>query len=90
MKALNALLKQENSWASIFNPKFVAYEVATVAGRRRVAEMIDAKLSPENLSCDGELSIAQTRARYNALTSAAKDLVNLDASMAQYMYEFGE
>jgi hypothetical protein len=90
MKALNALIKQENSWASIFNPKFVAYEVATVAGRERVAKMIDAKLSPENLSCDGELSIAQTRARYNALTSAAQDLVQLDPSMAQYMYEFGE
>jgi hypothetical protein len=54
MKALNALIKQENAWASIFN-NHTAYEVATVAGRRRVAEMIDAKLSPENLSCDGEL-----------------------------------
>jgi hypothetical protein len=32
MKALNALIKQENSWASMFNGKFVAYEVATVAG----------------------------------------------------------
>jgi hypothetical protein len=90
MKALNALIKQENDWASIFNGRFVAYEVATVAGRERVAKMIDAKLSPENLSCDGELSIAQTRARYNALTAAAKDLVNLDPSMAQFMYEFGE
>ena len=90
MKALNALIKLENDWSSMFNPKFVAYEVATAAGRRRVAEMIDAKLSPENLSCDGELSIAQTRARYRALTSAAKDLVQLDPSMAQFMYEFGE
>ena len=90
MKALNTLIKLENNWSSMFNGKFVAYEVATAAGRERVAKMIDAKLSPENLSCDGELSIAQTRARYNALTSAAKDLVNLDASMAQFMYEFGE
>jgi hypothetical protein len=90
MKALNALIKQENDWSSMFNSRFVAYEVATVAGRERVAKMIDAKLSPENLSCDGELSIAQTRARYNALTSAAKDLVQLDPSMAQFMYEFGE
>ena len=55
MKALNALIKLENDWSSMFNGKFVAYEVATAAGRRRVAEMIDAKLSPENLSCDGEL-----------------------------------
>ena len=90
MKALNALIKQENSWASIFNGKFVAYEIDTAAGRRRVAEMIDAKLSPENLSCDGELPMSQVRARHRALTSAAQDLVNLDPSMAQFMYEFGE
>ena len=90
MKALNTLIKQENDWSSIFNGKFVAYEVATAAGRERVAKMIDAKLSPENLSCDGELPRSQVQARYRALTAAAQDLVNLDPSMAQYMYEFGE
>ena len=90
MKALNSLIKQENDWCSMFNPKFVAYEVATAHGRERVAKMIDAKLSPENLSCDGELSRAEVNRRYRALTSAAQDLVNLDPSMAQFMYEFGE
>ena len=90
MKALNALIKQENDWCSMFNGKFVAYEVATAQGRERVAKMIDAKLSPENLSCDGELSISQTQARYRTLTAAAQDLVKLDPSVAQFMYEFGE
>jgi len=89
MKALNALIKQENAWASIFN-NHTAYEVTTVAGRRRVAEMIDCKLSPENLSCDGELPMSQVRARYRALTAAAQDLVRVDPTMAQFMYEFGE
>jgi hypothetical protein len=74
----------------MFNGRFVAYEVATAQGRERVAKMIDAKLSPENLSCDGELPMSQVRARYRALTSAAQDLVRLDPSMAQFMYEFGE
>ena len=90
MKALNTLLKQENDWSSMFNGRFVAYEVATAAGRERVAKMIDCKLSPENLSCDGELPRSQVQARYRALTSAAQDLVRLDPSMAQFMYEFGE
>ena len=90
MKALNTLIKQENAWASMFNGRFVAYEVATAQGRKRVAEMIDCKLSPENLSCDGELPMTQVRARYRALTGAAQDLIRLDPSMAQYMYEFGE
>jgi hypothetical protein len=90
MKALNALIKQENSWSSMFNGRFVAYEVATAHGRERVAKMIDAKLSPENLSCDGELPRSQVQARYRALTSAAQDLVRLDPNVAQFMYEFGE
>ena len=90
MKALNALIKLENDWSSMFNVKFVAYEVATVAGRERVAKMIDAKLSPENLSCDGELPRAEVNRRYRALTGAAQDLIRLDPSMTQYMYEFGE
>jgi hypothetical protein len=90
MKSLNALLKQENDWSSIFNKNFVAYEVKTAQGRKRVAQLIDAKLSPENLSCDGELPRSQVQARYHALTGAAKDLIKLDPSVAQYMYEFSE
>jgi hypothetical protein len=89
MKALNSFLAQENQWASIFK-NHTAYEVATAAGRRRVAEMIDSKLSPENLSCDGELPRSQVQARYRTLTAAARDLVRLDPSMAQFMYEFAE
>ena len=90
MKALNALIAQENQWCSMFNSKFAVYEVATAQGRERVAKMIDAKLSPENLSCDGELPRAEVNRRYRALTTAAQDLLKLDPSMAQFMYEFGE
>jgi hypothetical protein len=90
MKALNTLIKQENDWSSMFNSKFAVYEVATAHGRERVAKMIDAKLSPENLSCDGELPRAEVQRRYRALTSAAQDLLKLDPNMAQFMYEFGE
>jgi hypothetical protein len=88
MKALNAYIDQQNNWNAIF--KGVPFEVHTAQGRKRVAQNIDAALSPENLSCDGELSIAQVRARYKALTGAARDLIKLDPSMAQYMYEFSE
>ena len=90
MKALQAYIDQQNRWNSLFSGNCVVFEVQTAKGREFVARHIDAALSPENLSCDGELSIAQTRARYTALTSAAKDLVQLDPSMAQFMYEFGE
>jgi len=88
MKALNALITKENQWSSMFNSKFVAYEVATAAGRRRVAEMIDAKLSPENLTCDGELPRTEVNRRYRELTSAARELIRLDPTVSQFMYEF--
>jgi hypothetical protein len=88
MKALNALITKENQGSGMFNSKFVAYEVATAAGRRRVAEMIDAKLSPENLTCDGELPPAEVNRRYRELTSAARELIRLDPTVSQFMYEF--
>jgi hypothetical protein len=87
MRALNAWIDQQNKWAGIW--KNTPYEIQTAAGRKRVAEAIDSALSPENLSCDGELPRSQVQARYRALTAAAQDLVKLDPSMAQFMYEFG-
>jgi hypothetical protein len=86
MKALQAYIDQQNKWNAMF--KGTQYEIDTHEGRKRVAEHIDAALSPENLTCDGELPRSQVQARYKALTSAAKDLIKLDPSVAQYMYEF--
>ena len=88
MKALQKYIDQKNAWNAMF--KGGQFEIQTAEGRKRVAESIDAELSPENLSCDGELPRSQVQARYKALTSAAKDLIKLDPSMAQYMYEFSE
>jgi hypothetical protein len=53
-----------------------------------VAQSIDCELSPENLTCDGELPRSEVDRRYKALTSAAKDLIKLDPSVAKFMYEF--
>ena len=90
MKALQSYIDQQNKWNSLFSGNKVVYEVDTAKGREFVARNIDAALSPENLSCDGELPRSQVQARYRALTAAAQDLVKLDPSMAQFMYEFGE
>jgi len=87
MRALQKYIDQKNQWNAIF--KGTQYEVATAEGRKHVAQAIDSDLSPENLSCDGELPRGQVQARYRALTAAATDLVKLDPSMAQHMYEFG-
>jgi len=92
MKALQAYIDRQNKYQALFRGQRTEplYEVRTAAGRKRVAEMIDCALSPENLSCDGELSRTEVNRRYRELTAAARDLVKLDPSMAQHMYEFSE
>ena len=53
MKELKAYVEQKNRWSAIF--KGPQYEIQTAQGRRKVAAELDMALSPENLSCDGEL-----------------------------------
>lgn len=84
MKALQAYIDQKNKWNAIFKGR--QYEVKTAKGRQEVADAIDAELSPENLTCDGELPRSQVQARYRTLTSAARDLQKLDPSVK--FYEF--
>ena len=91
MRALTTFINNKNRYAALFRGQRTEplYEIQTAAGRMRVAKMIDSDLSPENLSCDGELPRAEVNRRYRELTAAARDLIKLDPSMAQHMYEFG-
>ena len=84
MKALQAYIDQKNRWNAIFKGK--QYEIKTAHGRQEVANCLDSDLSPENLTCDGELPRSQVQAKYRALTAAAKDLQKLDPTVK--MYEF--
>ena len=88
VSALTAYVDQKNRWNSIFKGK--QYEFQTKSGRQEIANMLDADLSPENLSCDGELSRTQINARYRALTKAAQELVQLDPSVKIYEFYTGE
>ena len=86
MKALQAFIDQKNHWNSFF--KGPQYEITTAAGRQKVADMIDAALSPENLTCDGELSNAEVNRRFKELDAAAKQLRKLDPNVKFYEYEY--
>jgi len=85
MTALQKYIDQKNHWNSFF--KGEQYEIKTAAGRQRVADMIDSSLSPENLTCDGELPRAEVNRRYKELMTAAKQLKKLDPSVKFYEYE---
>jgi hypothetical protein len=76
MKALQAYIDQKNKWQKLF--KGPQYEIQTAKGRQVVAACLDSDLSPENLTCDGELSRAEVQARYMQLMAVAHDLAQLD------------
>ena len=84
MSALQKYIDQQNKWNKLFKGK--QYEIQTAKGRQEVADSLDSDLSPENLSCDGELPRSQVRAKYRALTAAAQELQKLDPTVK--FYEF--
>ena len=85
MKALQEFIAQKNHWNSFFNGE--QYEIQTAKGRQRIADMIDSSLSPENLTCDGELPRAEVNRRYKELMTAAKQLKKLDPAVKFYEYD---
>lgn len=82
MSALDRFVESRNKFNSVFGIK--ALDMTVAADRQRLAEIIDGALSPENLTCDGELSSSQVRIRYNELMRVAKELKALDPSVNFY------
>lgn len=72
-------VESKNRWAAIFGG--AQLDLRKAEDRQKIADMIDADLSPENLTCDGELPRSQVQARYRELTKAAKDLYRLDPTV---------
>lgn len=84
MSALNTYLDRKNAFAKMFGQKALSLQES--ADRQRIANSIDADMSPENLTCDGELSRSQVQTRYRALMAAAKELKKLDPAVKFYEY----
>ena len=85
-KTLQAFVDQENQWSSMFNKNYKPLSLANAADRQSIASIIDSKLSPENLSCDGELPRAEVNRRYTHLSRCAKELLSIDPSVQIWEY----
>ena len=79
---LEAYVAQENKWSAIFGGR--ALSLLNAADRQLIANKIDAALSPENLTCDGELPASQVRARQKHLFRVAEELISIDPSVTFY------
>jgi hypothetical protein len=72
MQALNEYVAQKNRWNAIFGG--TPLDLNSAKDRAEIAASIDADLSPENLSCDGEISRAEANRKYKRLSRVAREL----------------
>lgn len=84
ISTLEAFVEQENKWSAIFGGKPLS--LLNAKDRQTIAGKIDSALSPENLSCDGELPAREVRQRYAFLTRCAEELLSIDPSVTIYEY----
>jgi hypothetical protein len=82
ISTLEAYVEQKNAWGKIFGSRPLSLLVA--ADRQRIAEHLEGDLSPENLTCDGELPRSQVQARYRQLTRALQELKSIDPKVKLY------
>ena len=78
-------VEQKNKWRSIFNQKPLS--LLNGKDRQSIANSIDSELSPENLTCDGELPRAEVSRRIKFLSRCAEELLSIDPSVT--FYEMG-
>ena len=84
ISTLEAYVEQKNKWHAVFKDTQVS--LLNPVDRQTIACWIDSELSPENLSCDGELPRAEVNRRYRQLTRCAQELQSIDSNVT--FYEF--
>ena len=73
MKALEQYVESMNSWNAIFNTAAMTFPLSQT-NVRDIAGKIEGELSPENLHCDGEASLAHVRKQSAMLHRTLNDL----------------
>ena len=81
---IEAYVAQKNAWNKMFGTEPLS--LLRAEDRQQIASSIDGDLSPENLTCDGELPRSQVQARYRMLTRAARELQSIDPQVTFYEY----
>lgn len=82
---LEQYVEQRNAIRALFKQQPLS--LLNAQDRQQIANDIDCSLSPENLTCDGELSRSQVQSKYRMLTRCAEELQSIDPTVK--FYEFG-
>ena len=82
ISTLEAYVEQQNKWNAIF--KGPQLSLLRSSDHQKIADLLDSDLSPENLSCDGELSSNQVRQKYNRLMRCVNELRSIAPNVTIY------
>jgi len=85
MQTLNNYVAQKNRWTAIFGD--APLNLNSAEDRKKIAQSIDADLSPENLACDGEASAHHVRTQGRMLRECAIQLLDIDSTVT--IHELG-
>jgi hypothetical protein len=75
-------VEQKNAWRKVF--KQPALSLLNAKDRQALANSLDADLSPENLTCDGEVRGQALRQKQAYLFRCAEELISIDPSVTFY------
>ena len=90
MRYLKEYLDRANFWrVNIDKKPAITVDNMTLEDANRLAESLVSDMSPENLSCDGELSHAQVNARYRLYKNAAAELLALFPDLTKPQWDDG-
>ena len=73
MRNLQKFINDQNVWGSFFNTAEIKFPLSQTQVND-LARSLDAKLSPENLHCDGEISAAEANRKYNFYAKVYSEL----------------
>ena len=84
ISTIEQYVADKNRWNAIF--KGPQLSLLNAKDRQKLAASLDADLSPENLTCDGEIRGAQLQAKARFLNRAAAELASIDPNVTFYEY----
>ena len=82
MKALNDYLEGRNRIRALFKERPLSLDNAQ--DRQQLADDISCSLSPENLTCDGEIPRSVVQRKWQMLTRVRQQLQKLDSQVVFY------
>jgi len=85
ISTLEQYVENKNKWRAVFNQKPLS--LLNREDRQAIANGIDSEMSPENLTCDGELPRSVVQLKMRNLTRCAEELLSIDPSVT--FYEMG-